>query len=396
VLRNWIRKLRSRPCVVFVAQWPETFEIIRPVVRQLRDSGRDVRIVVTPERDIPHRNSTGAYNHAIAGGLRDWLAAQGLAPEPLLPPEDEAERLRDLRPSAVFLPSPYEGHRHESLAPGRLGLPVHYVDYFLRIGPDDFGSKFDDAFFRECAAVYVNNDYESEQFAHAGVDRSRIIETGPPSLDPWDGESTRAEAPTVLWCPWWSTRWSDTNTAGYSTFITTYRQVLDEAARRPHMQFLFRPHPCLWAELRSESLWTPGEEREFLSRVSALENVTLAGGAAPDLRYPFYADHVRQFEQAWAMVTDGISFLAEFGYTGKPLLLTQAPGNPGWNPVGQAIADAVERTEGVNGLASFLDRVERGIDPDAEKRREVIRRQFYRPPGGSAAAIARHVAKTAD
>ncbi len=92
------------------------------------------------------------------------------------------------------------------------------------------------------------------------------------------------------------------------------------------------------------------------------------------------------------MVTDGISFLAEFGYTGKPLLLTQAPGNPGWNPVGQAIAEAVERSDGIEGLSGFLDRVERGIDPNAEKRREVIRRQFYRPPGGSAAAIAQYLA----
>ncbi len=96
------------------------------------------------------------------------------------------------------------------------------------------------------------------------------------------------------------------------------------------------------------------------------------------------------------MVTDGVSFLAEFGYTGKPLLLTQAPKNPGWNPVGQAIAGAVERSDGVEKLAWFLDRVEGGIDPDAERRRKVIRRQFFRPPGGSAAAIARHLQELAD
>src|SRR5262249_42724615 len=101
-----------------------------------------------------------------------------------------------------------------------------------------------------------------------------------------------------------------------------------------------------------------------------------------------HPDHVLQFEQAWAMVTDGISFLAEFGYTGKPLLLTEAEGNPGWNPVGQAIADVVQRSDGISGLASFLDKVEHDFDPDAGRRRDTIRRQFYRPPGGSAAAIA--------
>ena len=90
-------------------------------------------------------------------------------------------------------------------------------------------------------------------------------------------------------------------------------------------------------------------------------------------------DCTEQFEQAWAMVTDDISFPAEFGYTGKPLLLTRAPNNPGWNPVGQAICDVVQRSEGIAGLAAFLDAVERDMDPDADVRRETIRRQFYRP-----------------
>jgi hypothetical protein len=157
------------------------------------------------------------------------------------------------------------------------------------------------------------------------------------------------------------------------------------------MRFIFRPHPCLWAELRDEALWTKQDELGFLARVAELDNVTLDGEVYPGRRASFYPDHLEQFEQAWAMVTDGISFLAEFGYTGKPLLLTQAPGNPGWNPVGQPIADAVQRSKGVEGLSSFLDQVERGIDPDAGKRREAIRRQFYRPPGGSAAAIAAYL-----
>ena len=157
------------------------------------------------------------------------------------------------------------------------------------------------------------------------------------------------------------------------------------------MRFIIRAHPGLWDELRREALWTSEDELRFHARVAELENVTLGGDVSPTTRYPLSDSHLEQFEQAWAMVTDGISFLAEFGYTGKPVLLTQAPGNPGWNPVGQAIADVVERSDGVQRLGSFLDQVERDVDPDAEKRREVIRGLFCRPPGGSAAAIARHL-----
>ncbi|MGH9441841.1 MAG: hypothetical protein ACRD16_06160 [Thermoanaerobaculia bacterium] len=390
---KWLKFSRtSSRCVVFVVQWLETFEMVKPVVVALRQTGKTAKIVVTPERDMPHRNSDGSYNLPLAAASWEWLLANGFDPEPLLPPEREAQRLRDLRPSAVFLASPYDGIRHESLAPSRLGLPVHYVDYFFRIGPNAFGSRFEDSFFRECSAVYVNNDYEAEQYSLAGVPESRLVRSGPPVLDHWDAAPPRAKTPTVLWCPWWSTRW-DGSARGYSTFIPAYEAVLAEASRRPHMRFIFRPHPSLWSELKSEALWTDEDARRFHERVAELDNVTLAGGVTPTQRSAFYPDHIEQFEQAWAMVTDGMSFLAEFGYTGKPLLLTQARGNPGWNPVGQAIADVVERSDGIEKLSGFLDRVEQGLDPDADRRKEAIRRQFYRPPGGSGAAIARHLAQ---
>jgi hypothetical protein len=378
----------TKHCTVFVVQWIETFEIVAPVVQALRDTGWTTKIIVTPEW-----TSNAGYDLALAAQVWEWLTAQGFSPEPLVPAEGEADRIRDLQPAAVFLPTPYVAHRHESLTPKRLGLPVHYVNYAFNICPSE-GLLFELPFFRECHAIYAENDYCVERFVHAGVKPSHIIKTGPPALDHWDIDHGRADIPTVLWCPWWSTRWpgKGNNTVGYSTFIPSYPAVLEEAARRPDMRFIIRPHPLLWSQLSEDGLWTIQEELHFHARASELENVTIDGSVTATTRYPAYQGHIKQFEQAWAMVTDGISFLAEFGYTGKPLLLTQAPGNPGWNPVGQAICDVVQRSDGIQGLRSFLDQIERGFDPDADKRREVIRRHFYRPPGGSAAAIARHLA----
>jgi len=54
-----------------------------------------------------------------AAQVRNWLDAHGYAPESVLPSCEEARRLRDLRPAAVFVPSPYGGHRPRSLAPAR-------------------------------------------------------------------------------------------------------------------------------------------------------------------------------------------------------------------------------------------------------------------------------------
>jgi hypothetical protein len=384
--------MSDRRCAVFVVQWLETFDVVAPLVRALREVGWETPIVLTPERSAVHANADGTYDLGRLGPMREILSARGFAPEPLLPAEAEADRIRTLSPSAVFLPTPYVVHRHESLAPAHLRLPVHYVNYGLNLSPLP-ELTFNLPFFRRCAAIYAENEYCAEQYVLAGVDASRVVPTGHPRLDHWDTEHPRSRRPTVLWCPWWSTRWTD-GKVGYSTFLPSYRTVLAEARRRPHMQFIVRTHPYLWAELRSERLWTEAEERAFLAAVDELENVELVGNVNTTTTYPLYPSHVHQFEQAWAMVTDGISFLGEFGYTGKPILLTEAPGNPGWNPVGQAIRAVVQRCDGIQGLPVFLDRVEKGVDAEAERRQgEAIRRLFYRPAGGSNHAIVRHLCR---
>ncbi len=230
---------------MFVVQWLETFENLQPVVKALRDAGRSVELLVTAERDIPDQSSAGEYNFEPVVPTWDWLAERGFAPEPLIRPEDELEYLLDTRPSAVFFPAPYDGQRHESLAHAGLKLPIHYVGYGFNLCPlGGFGPQFELPFYRECSAIYVEDNFSAEQFVRAGVDESLIIKSGHPSFDYWDTERPRADVPTVLWCPWWSTRWSPLAAAGYSTFISSYQNVLAEAARRPHTRFIFRPHPC--------------------------------------------------------------------------------------------------------------------------------------------------------
>jgi hypothetical protein len=373
-------------CVVFVVQWYENFDQVAGLVTALRAAKWRVAVVVTPGRDASHADSRQEYLVDEAAETWEALRARGFDPEPAVPPADEAARIRSWRPVAVFMPSPYDGQRHESMSIDNLGLPIHYVNYGFNVSRPQRGIEFDEPFFTKCAAIYTENDYCTGNFALAGVDPARLIPSGPPGLDHWDVDHGRADVPTVIWAPHWSVRFHgfDGWTAGYATFISSYAAVLEEVERRPHVRWLFRPHPLLWGELRSEGLWTEEEEARFHSRVADLPNMTLVGGSRWD-----------QFEQAWAMVTDGISFLAEFACTGKPLLLMEPPDSPGWNVVGEAIADAVDRSDGASGLSEFLDRLERDDDPAATRRREVARAQFYHPRGGSAAAIVRHLNRVA-
>jgi len=377
---------RTRP-VVFVVQYLETFEIVIPVVLGLRELGVPVSIVVTAERDIMrHYSEDGEwYDHERVGIVWDWLQLNGFDPEPLLPAERGGDQVRVLDPFAVFLPSPYEDQRHPSLDPATLGLPIHYVDYGFHVDPEEAsGWQFYDEFFKDCRSVYVANDYEAECFHRGGVPEGIVVRSGSPALDHWDEYSGRAPVPTVMWCPWWSTNGKMTGKAGYSTFLVTWRSMLAEFEARPHMRFIFRPHPLLMEHMRAQRLWSELDEQEFEQRMGALPTVTVANSFLA-------SSHIPQFEQAWAMVTDGVSYLGEFSYTGKPLLLTEAPGNMGWNPVGAAIRSVVETSDYAERVPDFLDRVAADVDPDHERRLETVRSLYIRPPGGSGRAIARHL-----
>jgi hypothetical protein len=378
------------PCrspVVFIVQFLETFEIVIPVVRALRRLGVPVAIVVTPERDIMlHHSEDGEwYDVERAVIVWRWLMDNGFSPEPLVGAHDAGDSVRALSPRAVFLPSPYAAQRHASLDPDALDLPIHYVDYGFHVDPEEAsGWRFSDRFFRGCDAIYVANDYEAQRFLAAGVPARSVVRSGSPALDHWDEPIGRGSTPTVLWCPWWSTEGKTRGSIGYSTFLASHDEVLREFQRRPGIRMIFRPHPLMLGQLVADRTWTSDDLRRFQDRLAALPNVTVA-------RSDIASSHVPQFEEAWAMVTDGVSFLAEFAYTGKPLLLTEVPGNPGWNPVGQAIRAVVDRSVGAAGLVPFLDRVEADADPGPASRREAVRAQYLRPVGGSGLAIAEHL-----
>ena len=377
----------SQP-IVFVAQWLSTFEMHAPVWRELRRRGVPVEIVVTPERVFEDRRSLvgGEYDHASARVLWAKLSDEGFAPLPLLPPEAEAARLRALDAALVLLPSPYDALRHADLAPDRLGIPVHFLNYGFRIESPDQAT--DNPFFDHCAAMYMENEIERDLFVAAGLNPERLVVTGHPVLDVWDQPHELAPRPLVLWCPWWGSEWED-GSAGYSTFFIGREAMLAEIRRRPHIDFVLRPHPLLWMQLLREERWSVDDEREFRRMVEAIPNLTIAE--------PDSTDHIAQFGSAWAMVTDGVSFLAEFSYTGKPLLLTELPGNPGWNAAGRGIRDLVDVSEVMTGLPNFLDGVERGVDlGEVQRRHRAVSALFYRPEGGASAAVADELDKARD
>lgn len=76
------------------------------------------------------------------------------------------------------------------------------------------------------------------------------------------------------------------------------------------------------------------------------------------------------FKESDAMITDSVSFLAEFQFTGKPLLLLES-GKQTYNEFGNQIREILYRCDGndFNKIESFIKNIVNGIDPMMEKRK---------------------------
>jgi len=369
--------------VVFVAQWLPTFELALPVWHELRARGIPTAVLVAAEREIdgPVGPTQGRYLVEEARALWQQLAALGVDPLPFGEPGTEAAALRALEPCAVFLPTPYPGHRHPDLAPEALGLPLHFLNYGFRIEAPDEGPE--NAYFHHCHSVYMESASERDHFIASGVAEHRLVLSGHPGLDVWDSPHPLAPRPRVLWCPWWASVWDD-GSPGYSTFYRVHEQMLEEMRARPDIEFVFRPHPLLFARMLFEGRWGEADEREFRRRLAELPNVVEVDAD--------HSGHVEQLGSAWAMVTDGVSFFEEFTYTGKPLLLTQNPGNDGWNAEGQLLEQMVDTCEFASGVGPFLDRVRAGVSPaEVAERQRRARAILGRDERGAAPRVVDHL-----
>ena len=86
------------------------------------------------------------------------------------------------------------------------------------------------------------------------------------------------------------------------------------------------------------------------------------------------------------MITDSVSFLAEYQFTHKPLLLLES-GKEEYNDFGKSVVDILYKCPGtdISGIESFIENVLSGKDEMKEERMEFFEKNLaYRKDGMSA------------
>ncbi len=349
-----------------------------------RDKAFDARIFVIPDmRGLSREPSVGRQACRTALG-RDYPPECFVEGEP-----DDLGLWPDILEDAdiVCFPSPYDlscFRFNPHYAVGRNFLPIHVNYGFYRSLYDrelmerQNYAYFWKAFF-ECGAT------AGEYAAHSLLKGANAEVVGYVKMDalataePWPRNGNRKR---VLIAPHHSVEGGANDTLSLSNFQRYADFFLALPARHPELDFVFRPHPFLFAILSHPAKWGRTRVEDWTARMKA----------HPNVRWNDEGDYFPAFASCDAIVQDCGSYLVEWFYTGKPCCyMLKAPSDieAKFAPLGRECLSHCSLAYNEADIEAFLrDVVENGNDPKAAARETFRKTVMVNYPHAADAALA--------
>ena len=194
-------------------------------------------------------------------------------------------------------------------------------------------------------------------------------------------DKDKVEKHRIIWAPHHSI---DSRELNMSLFKEQYMVFLELARRHPEYSFVVKPHPLLKHKCISEKFLTSEEYDNYMNEWNSLPN----GNVYTEGNY------FDIFKTSDVLLTDSSSFLAEYFYSGKPIIFYESKNRAGFNNFGMKIKKGfynlkTEDTE--KALESLLIKKE---DPLKKLRIQLIKKEFYYPQEGVGCGIVRYLKKS--
>ncbi|WP_138315121.1 hypothetical protein [Rhodoluna limnophila] len=180
---------------------------------------------------------------------------------------------------------------------------------------------------------------------------------------------------TLVWAPHhsYSPHWLN-----FGVFAQVCWGMLDWAAANPAVRVILRPHPFLFGTLVDREVMTREALDDWLARWRDLPNTSIDSESSSAMI----------FAQADALLTDGISYLAEWPLAmGKPALFMENPEHWMFSDLGELAAAAAVKVDSLDQLAEYLVAV-----PSRTTQIEALRAAAMPYPGEAAERIVTAVA----
>ncbi|MFT9099056.1 MAG: hypothetical protein ABF461_04465 [Zymomonas mobilis subsp. pomaceae] len=285
---------------------------------------------------------------------------------------DEAlQVIKAIGPDIIFRQMPWEVNTPESFQTQNLNFArLCYVPYYglnilerLTSGEEeeqDF--SIDQYFHRMCWRIYCENDLLYQRMKKKALrGGDNIVVSGHPKLDrlwnarkhpAWPIKSEGKKKFRLIWAPHHSVGegWLD-----FGTFPQSFGDMLHWAENAPDIEFVLKPHPLLFNALLLYQIFTEAQVEQFKKLWNRLPNTALVEGG----------DYGPLLAASDAMITEGVSFLAEYQvFYDKPLIFLDSQRHRAFNEIGQKIMRGAYDVTTIAQAQAFIDNYrQEGNDP---------------------------------
>lgn len=274
--------------------------------------------------------------------------------------------------SILFFCNPYKHLVH----------PYHEIEYFLKKNTlpiyasygfaalafwnEVIATDFYSYLWKACIETPANLKHLKKQSVikgKNGIVTGYIKADGLADVIPSERERKR-----ILICPH-HTVWG-WKTLNISNFLTYAELFVKLPEIFPDIDFVFRPHPLLFDNLKAHKIWTQRQIDDYMKRLLSHQNMV----------YDNSGDYYRQFVDSDAMIHDCGSFIGEYLYTEKPccyMIKSKEETYNGLVPLGKMCMDQHYHAEKEQDIIDFINNVViEGNDTLKEQRVEFVRNEL--------------------
>ena len=227
-------------------------------------------------------------------------------------------------PSSGYPPFVYLGYgiNLSNWSEGHLKLPS--FQYFRLVGQP----------VRQIHKEMVQNDVNGALLCGDAL-MQRVLERSSSAKPPVD------QKVRLLWAPHWSQTWFSSKEAGYSRFLDCLEPMAELLESEPQLEITFRPHPMLRSALVEHDSAHSSVQREVTSTKAGLDRSPWREEFDKLSRHKRFrwseADLVEDVCHSDLLVSEGVSILAYWAVTGKPLVVWRDSKSPDFNQTGMKI-----------------------------------------------------------
>ncbi|QHI95977.1 hypothetical protein GT348_06775 [Aristophania vespae] len=370
------KKIRCFFLIHSISMWDSLSDIYR---RMAQDERFEPIIFTIPSRIISSGDFTGEE------AVSDAFTKMGISHYRLEMTDsfDGLTILKNMSPDIIFRQQPWDGdmmtcYAAQDLNFARLCL-VPYSPWMLDMDKiAQSGINFDRTYHRLAWRLFSECPDSSETYSqNPHIDQDRVIFSGLSKIDSlllhkdkgvWPFPEKEKRPYRVIW----STHYSAYEESfQFSVFNQICLLMLEWAQKTPDIEFVFKPHQGLRNGVIKSGFMTAEQYDKYISVWESLDNCAVSLG-----------DYASLFDASDLMVTDGISFLAEYQFFDKPIIFFDSGSHAAFNSLGELAASCSKKVSSFPEMVEAVSYYKNGGKWEYVAEREALKETLY-PSGQS-------------